>query len=337
MKEISPGIFIIKEKGVIKLRKPPVNIYIVAGNNDGLIFDAGYGDKKTIKYVIKEIEEIKALYKSQNKEFRLTRILPSHTHVDHISGLYKLRKKLGLKVILTKHMAKIIKNKKAYRATRQADLLEDLYLIKNFWSRAIMKIKDSFHWIFFKFAFGIKFLDNPDELIDKDTEILINKEIWKVIPSPGHAKDHISLYNTNRGILLSGDNIIKSLTTWIGPPGSDIGSYLSSLELIKNLPNFKLVLPAHGRSIKNPIRRVEEIITHRKERTKQVFRIVNKYPEKGITPTELIDELYPQGAKIIHKLGRGWVSLTLKLLEEQNLVTHVKEKNVIKFYPTNKI
>ena len=107
--------------------------------------------------------------------------------------------------------------------------------------------------------------------------------------------------------------------------------------MIKNLPNLKLLLAAHGRPIKNPIRRVEEVIVHRKERTKQVIGIVNKYPEEGITPKELIEELYPQGAKIIQRIGRGWVCLTLKLLEERNLVTHVKEKKKIKFYPTNKI
>jgi len=207
MKEISPGIFIIKEKGVIKRRKPPVNIYIIAGNSDGIIFDAGYGDKKTLKSVIEEIEEIKALYTSQNKEFRLNRILLSHTHPDHISGLYKLKKAFGLNVILTKKMAKIIQNKKDYRSAREADLLEDLFLIKKFWSRTLTKIKDFFRWYFFKFAFGIKFLDKPDELIEEDAELVINNEVWEIIPSPGHAKDHISLYNRNRGILLSGMRI----------------------------------------------------------------------------------------------------------------------------------
>ena len=96
MKEISPGIFLIKEKGSIKLRKPPVNIYIIAGEQDGLIFDAGYGDKKTIKYVIEEIEKIKALYASQNKNFKLTKVLSSHMHPDHFAGLYLLRKHLGI-------------------------------------------------------------------------------------------------------------------------------------------------------------------------------------------------------------------------------------------------
>ena len=337
MKEIAPDIFIIKEKGIIKLRKPPVNIYIIGGNTDGLVFDAGYGDKKTIKSVVKEIEEIKSYYKSQNKQFKLTRILPSHTHPDHISGLFKLAKKFGLKVILTKAMAEIIKDKKSYRYAREADLLEDLFLIKKIWSRTLTKIKDFVHWIFFKFAFGIKFIDQPDEYIEEDSNISINNEAWEVISSPGHAKDHISLYNKNRGILLSGDNIIKSVTTWIGPPGSDIKSYLNSLEKIKNLPNFKLVLPAHGRSIKRPIRRVEEIINHRNERTKQVIGIVNKYPEKGMTPTELINELYPQGAKIIQRIGRGWVCLTLKMLEENNLVRREINKKEVRFYPTNNL
>ncbi|MFX1338520.1 MAG: MBL fold metallo-hydrolase [Promethearchaeota archaeon] len=337
MKEVSPGIFIIKEKGVIKLRKPPVNIYIIVGDSHGLIFDAGYGDKKTVKSVIKEIEEIKALCQSQNKEFKLTHILPSHTHPDHISGLYKLSKSLGLKVILTKKMAEIIKNKKSYRSAREADLLKDLFLIKNFWGHAISKINDFFHWFFYKYAFGIKFIENPDEIIEEDTEISINNESWKIIASPGHAIDHISLYNKEKGILLSGDNVIKNVTTWIGPPGSNIESYVNSLEMIKNLPNLKFLLAAHGRPIKNPIRRVEEIIVHRKERTKQVIEIVTKYPEQGITPKELINELYPQGAKIIQRIGRGWVCLTLKMLEEQSLVTHIREKKQIKFYPTNKL
>ncbi|TFG27643.1 MAG: MBL fold metallo-hydrolase [Promethearchaeota archaeon] len=338
MKEVSPGIFLIKEKGSIKLRKPPVNIYIISGEQDGLIFDAGYGDKKTIKYVIKEIEKIKALYTSQNKNFKLKKVLPSHTHPDHFSGLYLLRKYVGLDIILTKKMAEVIKNKKVYRQFREPDLLEDLYLIVPFMGRIKSKILDFFHWILYKWAFGIKFLDNPDEIIEENTDISVNNENWKVIHLPGHAVDHIALYNEKRGILLSGDHIIKNVTTWLGPPNSNIKSYLDSLEIkIKNLPVLKLILPAHGRPIKNPIRRVEEIILHRKERTQQLISIINDKGENGITPTQIIQILYPQGAKIINRIGRGWVCLTLRMLEEENRVTHIQCKKKIKFYPANKI
>ena len=42
MKEVYPGIFLIKEKGTFGAIKPPENIYVLAGP-DGIIYDAGYG------------------------------------------------------------------------------------------------------------------------------------------------------------------------------------------------------------------------------------------------------------------------------------------------------
>jgi glyoxylase-like metal-dependent hydrolase (beta-lactamase superfamily II) len=233
-------------------------------------------------------------------------------------------------------MAGIIKNKKTYRRFREADLLEDLFLIKKFWSRALTKIKEYFHWFVYKFAFGIKFVNNPDELIEDNTEIVINSESWKIIPTPGHAVDHISLYNEKKGVMLSGDNVIKNVTTWLGK-NSDIADYVNTIKRIRDLPNLKLLLPAHNRPIKNPKKRAQEILIHREERTEQVLEIVNKNPENGITPSQIIEELYPQGAKIIQRIGRGWVCLTLKMLKEKNLVTYVREKKQIKFYPTNKL
>ena len=107
--------------------------------------------------------------------------------------------------------------------------------------------------------------------------------------------------------------------------------------MLKNLPNLNLALAAHGRPIKNPIRRIEEIIIHRKERTQQVIEVINHFSEIGITPNEIIEELYPQGGKIIQRIGRGWVCLTLKMLQEKNLVKKEILKKSIKFYPTNKI
>ena len=56
----------------------------------------------------------KFIYKEKNKEFKLTRILVSHCHPDHFSGLKRLRKALEIKVSLTKKSAEIIKNKKSY-------------------------------------------------------------------------------------------------------------------------------------------------------------------------------------------------------------------------------
>ena len=109
MKEVYPGIFSIREGGgFYGVVKPPENVYIIAGS-DGLIFDAGYGTKKAIKTLIKEIGKIKKSYEKQGKILKLTRVIPSHSHPDHFSGLKLLREKLGLKIVLTKEMSETIK------------------------------------------------------------------------------------------------------------------------------------------------------------------------------------------------------------------------------------
>ena len=74
MNEVYPGIFLIKERGAFGAIKPPENVYVLAGS-DGIIYDAGYGTKRAVKYLIKELKEIENYFEEQNKEFKLTRIL----------------------------------------------------------------------------------------------------------------------------------------------------------------------------------------------------------------------------------------------------------------------
>ena len=101
MKEVYPGIYRIIEKGALRNLKPPENIYVFAGS-DGLICDAGYGNRQTVKKLIVEINQIKELYKKQEKPFLLTRVFITHSHPDHFSGLKLLRKHLGVRVVVTK-------------------------------------------------------------------------------------------------------------------------------------------------------------------------------------------------------------------------------------------
>ncbi len=81
MKEVYQGIFLIEEKGRFS---PSDNIYVLAGN-DGLIYDAGYGSRKALRYFFEEFKDIKKFYEKQNKQFKITRIIASHGHSDHFS------------------------------------------------------------------------------------------------------------------------------------------------------------------------------------------------------------------------------------------------------------
>ena len=336
MQEVYPDIFLIKEKGTFGAIKPPENIYILAGS-DGIIFDAGYGTKKAVEYLIKEIKRIEQIYKENNQEFKLTRILVSHCHPDHFSGLKRIRKALGINITLTKKSAEIIKNKKNFSKSFETDAYEDYFRVrKNISRRIINSLRNVGSRIFYHRIYGVSYIDSPDEIIDSNSEIMINGELWKIFPSPGHALDHISLYNEEKGILFSGDNILRSITTWLGPPNCNLADYMNSIESIQKLPNLKLILAAHGSPIENPKERIAEILLHRKEREEQVLNIIYNNDINGISPKDIIITIYPQDSRFLHQVARGWIVLTLKKLEEKNLIKRKDTKKKILFFPIEK-
>ncbi len=336
MKEVYPGIFLIKEKGTSGAIKPPENIYVLAGS-DGIIFDAGYGTKKAIKHLITELKKIEEIYKEQNEEFKLTRIIVSHCHPDHFSGLKRIREALGIKISLTKKSAEIIKDKKSFIKSFETDAYKDYMRVrKNITRRIINVLRNVGSRLFYQRIYGVSYIDDPEEILDENEDIIINGEVWQIFPSPGHAIDHISLYNKEKGILFSGDNILRSITTWLGPPNCDISEYIKSIEMIQNLPNLKLILAAHGSPIENPKERIAEILTHRKEREKQVLYIIYENSDNGISPKDIIKAIYPKDSRFLHQVARGWIVLTLKMLEEKNLIKRQDTKKKIIFFPINK-
>lgn len=334
MKEVCSGIYLITEKGAFGVIKPPLNIYVIPGEN-GLIYDAGYGKKKSIKYLTNKIHEIRKLYSSQNKEFKLEWILPSHAHPDHFAGLKLIRDKLDIKIMLTQRMAEITNNRHSfYKSFEESN--EDYYKIKKKEKPNLEeKTRKFLYRKFYKYGYGVEYVNHPDEIIKENAEIIINDEPWRIFHSPGHAIDHISLYNENKGVLLAGDNILRSKTTWLGPPGSDIHDYINSLKYIQDLPKLNIILPAHGSPIDNPKKRIEEILTHRNNRTKQVLNVIIENSYEGISLEEIIHTLYPKISRFMSDVTRGWIALTLKMLEDDKLIR--KEKNVKKrnylFFP----
>jgi glyoxylase-like metal-dependent hydrolase (beta-lactamase superfamily II) len=333
MIEVYPGIFLLKEVGRFKTIKPPVNIYLIPGS-DGIIFDAGYGNKKTIKSVSKEIETLKGEYAKKEEIFNISRILISHCHPDHFSGLKGLRKYLKVRITLSEDQAQLIQDKKTYHKTFDGDSYGDYLIIKKGIRGKIRSLFERLlsHFIY-RLVYRMTFITQIDEIIQKETTIIINGEKWEIIATPGHSSDHISLYNEQKGVLLSGDNVLASITTWLGPPNSDIGAYIRTIQRFQELPYLNVILPAHGEVIKNPLQRINEILDHRKERTVQTLQIIKENGHFGTSPGEIIKALYPDSNKVMREFARGWVCLTLKSLETQNKITRKEEKDHICFYP----
>ena len=94
----------------------------------------------------------------------------------------------------------------------------------------------------------------------------------RVVATPGHTADSLSLLVTADGGLLTGDTVLGRGTTVIASDGS-LGDYLRTLDELRSLADeagLRALLPGHGPLLSDPSGVLDYYIAHRRERLDQV-------------------------------------------------------------------
>jgi len=152
-----------------------------------------------------------------------------------------------------------------------------------------------------------------DKVVAEGDIIYLNGIDLEVVHTPGHNPGHICLYMRKERIMFSGDHVLGQSTTVIQPPKGDMAQYIDSLRKLLGY-DIDLILPGHGPPLREPRRRLEELIQHRLEREEQV--IVGLRQGKA-TIKELAAEIYPDLAGFLYELAKGQVYAHLIKLERE--------------------
>ncbi len=117
---------------------------------------------------------------------------------------------------------------------------------------------------------------------------------WFAVHTPGHTLDHLCLYDPERGVLLSGDHVLPTITPHIAGSanGDALQSYITTLDLVAHLDGVKLGLPAHGHPFDDVPGRVDAIKEHHAERTETLREVSIAIGPAGVV--ELSHELFPE-------------------------------------------
>jgi len=117
----------------------------------------------------------------------------------------------------------------------------------------------------------------------------LNDWVLRVLETPGHTRDSISLWHEKRRALFCGDLLPGGGgSVVIDPPDGDMTVYLSSLERCADLEPVTL-FPAHGSPSGAAVRRIRALIAHRLEREAKVAAALSAEPR---TTTELLAVAY---------------------------------------------
>lgn len=117
-------------------------------------------------------------------------------------------------------------------------------------------------------------VSKPPERIDPlvpDQCLRIGGREWRVIHGQGHSPLLATLYCAEIGTLISGDQVLPTISSHVGVPPTEadcdsVQLYADSLRRLRALPANTLVLPSHGLPFVGLRKRVDSLLRHHVQR-----------------------------------------------------------------------
>jgi glyoxylase-like metal-dependent hydrolase (beta-lactamase superfamily II) len=222
-------------------------VYLV---NSSVLIDGGFCSA----------EQAEQISKFTEKFGKVDKVLITHHHIDHVGLIF-------------------FKPVQAYIHQNEVKLLEVYTHPDNFLKFYLKYCKE--YGVPEKYTAFTKILSSMKLAVKARIETLSDgNEIYgfKVIHTPGHTPGHLCFYR--EGILFSGDTVLSDTTPHISPypyfPGRNpVEDYLKSLQKLMKL-DLEIIYPAHGEIIRNPRKRIEELVEHYLTRIDEIFNLLNK-------------------------------------------------------------
>ncbi len=313
-----PDIFSIREN-TSRLGQPPVNVYfILHGDRGGFLYDAGYSMRRPFYQFLAGISD---LFKHLKRTGRLSARLPfkeaitkvylSHDHHDHSSGAVLLKALFPRCEIVASVQTKSLLGEKAglERAGESGisafDSKVQSLLMHLFYGA--MDVPDTIH---------------VDEVVRDGDVITTGKYSFTVLLADGHAPGQLLLHEPRHGVLFSSDLLLRTISTWLGPPHSDYRLYNENMHRLLEL-GLKMVLPAHGGPITAPDARIHELLRFRKLREMQIIKSCENEP---LSANDIAWRVYHDRGIKTYLIAKGMVSLVADhLVEEGKLRVTVRD------------
>ncbi|MDQ2049311.1 MBL fold metallo-hydrolase [Natronolimnohabitans sp. A-GB9] len=150
----------------------------------------------------------------------------------------------------------------------------------------------------------------PDRTVTPGATIPLGEDRVRVLDTPGHAPDHVSLEAGRGGPILCGDCALESGSVVVGAPDGDMRAYLTTLRRLRALDPPALY-PGHGPTVDTPRETLERLLAHRRRRERAIVEAV----EAGAkTLEEVLESAYEKDLAGVRDLARATVRAHLEKL-----------------------
>jgi len=282
--EVAPGILWVRL--ALPFRLDHVNIYLIEDDGGWAVFDAGIADEASRA-------AWEALLAGPLAGARLTRLIVSHAHPDHIGLAGWLCERHGLPLLCSQTTYLSCLNISLSPGALEAKPYRDFYRRHGLSAEMTELVSTRGHsYLKMVTPLPLTFM----RLLSGDN-LTIGGRQFRVYSGDGHAPEQILLYLPEEKVLLAADQVIAKITpnisVWaVDPDGDPLGHYLRSTRLIRqHVPEDTLALPGHQLPFYGLQQRCEEIVAHHDERCRQIAEACESGPK---SVADLVPVLFPR-------------------------------------------
>ena len=261
IEQVYPNIY----KNEIPLPKNPLkalNSYIILGEPRPVIIDTGFNCPEAEEAFFAGLTEL-------NVNPQDADVIITHLHADHSGLAYKLHH-LGARIFMSAGDGKTVmgmRDNRGWEKTRDRMTLFGL----EFEEDLVRKHPGRAYAPEGPFPYSV--------LTEGDT-VSVGDYHLQVVSVPGHTPDMINSYEPDHKLYFSGDHVLDPITPNIAFWGFEhpaiLNRYFMSLRKIYDFP-IDLMLTAHRALLRDPQRRIDELLLHHLHRLEEVETILVDY------------------------------------------------------------
>ena len=239
----------------------------------------------------------------------VTRVIVTHLHPDHSGCAGWLCDTLDVPLWMTREEYLLCRVLTADTGRKAPSTGVNFYRAAGFPDHALDRYQKMFG------MFGRFVAELPESYIrlQDGHSIEIGGREWEVIIGRGHSPEHACLYDADRNVLISGDQLLPTISSNVSvyptePAADPLDDWLESLRSLKDrIPGDVLVLPSHGRPFRGAHHRLEQLIdehesslTALRERCNTPQRAVDVFPALFRAPVRDSDLIMATGESLAH-------------------------------------
>lgn len=257
--EVAPGI--LWARIPLPFRLDHVNIYLIDDGDGWAVLDTGLANNVTR-------EAWEALIAGPLSGRKLTRLIVTHFHPDHIGLAGWLTERCGIPLLTSENAFLQCQNIALNPGALNVEPYISFYLQHGLEEATTGLVSTRGHE-YLKLISGLP--PTFKRLVGGDT-LRIGGRSFAVLTGDGHAPDQLMFYCADDKLFFAADQVLAKITpnisVWaVDPEGNPLGLYMRSLTGLKSaLPDDVLVLPGHQLPFYGLHRRVDELVDHHAQR-----------------------------------------------------------------------